>query len=297
MAMRGVIVIPAEPPLRDDDAMDAGRVDTVNDLSWWLRLLAVFAGAVVVWSLVELVVCALLGSGYSRIGHVARAVGVLSGVAVLWVLALRWPSRRATDYGVRLDAAGWRAAGAGALGYLVPWAAASLVVLAATSVTVVMQQDWWVLTGQGAGLLVLVVLYEAIPEELVFRGLLYGTLAERTPVWAAVLGQCVLFCSFGAVIGAARTVDRLVLFALFSLTLGAIRAMTGSVMATIGFHAAFQLVAQLLVGGHWDAVDVSDPDRWYADLAVGLVPLLIGPLLIRLVTISTRRHGDSAWPR
>lgn len=289
--------MPAEPPLRDDDAMDAVRVNTVKELSWWLRMLAVFAGAVVVWSLVEYVVSALLGSGYSRIGHVARAVGVLSGVAVLWMLALRWPSRRATDYGVRLDAAGWRAAGAGALGYLVPWAVASLVVLAATSVTVVLPQNWLVLAGQIAGLLVLVVLYEAIPEELVFRGLLYGTLAERTPVWAAVLGQCVLFCSFGAVIGAARTVDRLVLFALFSLTLGAIRAMTESVMATIGFHAAFQLVAQLLVGGQWAAVDVSDPDRWYADIAVGLAPLLLGPLLISFVLISTRRRRDTSLPR
>lgn len=160
--------MPAEPPLRDDDAMDAVRVNTVKELSWWLRLLAVFAGAVVVWSLVEYVVSALLGSGYSRIGHIARAVGVLSGVAVLWMLALRWPSRRATDYGVRLDAAGWRAAGAGALWYVVPWAVASLVVLAATSVTVVLPQNWLVLAGQIAGLLVLVVLYEAIPEELVF---------------------------------------------------------------------------------------------------------------------------------
>jgi membrane protease YdiL (CAAX protease family) len=235
-----MVMMLAEPALRHDDAMDDVGVDTSKGRWWWLRLLAVFAGAVVVWCLVELVVGALLGSGYSRIGHVARAVGVLAGVALLWMLALRRPPRRPADYGVRLDAAGWRAGGAGALAYLVPWAAASLVVLAAPSVTVVIPREWFVLAGQIAALLVLVVLYEAIPEELVFRGLLYGTLAERWPVWVAVLGQCVLFCSFGAVIGAARTVDRLVLFALFSLTLGAIRAMTGSVMATIGFHAAFQ---------------------------------------------------------
>ena len=61
------------------------------------------------------------------------------------------------------------------------------VVLAATSGTVVIPREWLVLAGLIAAMLVLVVLYEAIPEELVFRGLLDGTLAERWLVSVAVL--------------------------------------------------------------------------------------------------------------
>jgi membrane protease YdiL (CAAX protease family) len=264
--------------LQPDEAQASSNASSWK--AWWLRLVAVFVAALLVWRLADLLVDLTIGPGYTRAGHAARGVAVSAGALLVWLLALRYPPRRAVDYGVRLDRAGWAEAGAGATAYLVPWALATLVMVATTPTAFSAPVGSVAVLGQAALLVLLVLLLEAVPEELVFRGLLYGMLAERLPSWAAVVGQTALFCLFGALIGAATSLDRLVLFALFGLAMGASRAVTGSVLTTIGFHAAFQTVAQLLVGTSWDAVTVTDPDRWYADLAVGLIPLALGPVVL-----------------
>ena len=81
--------------------------------------------------------------------------------------------------------------------------------------------------------------------------------------------------------------ERQLLFLFFALGLGVVRAATGSVFVTIGFHAAFQTVSQLLLGGTWVAVELVDPAGWITDVAVGLAPLVLGPLV--LVAAARRR--------
>ncbi|MEK8105167.1 CPBP family intramembrane glutamic endopeptidase [Micromonospora sp. M12] len=97
---------------------------------------------------------------------------------------------------------------------------------------------------------------EALPEELIFRGYLQRNLVTRLPVWQALVGQAVLFTLFGVLVGAARSFDRIALFLVFALLLGAFRVATGDIWAGIGLHVAFQTVAQLFgdVGAVFDVV-------------------------------------------
>jgi membrane protease YdiL (CAAX protease family) len=105
----------------------------------------------------------------------------------------------------------------------------------------------------GAGVLLLtlylpllVFLYEALPEELIFRGYFYRNLSARYALWISVLAQATLFTLWGAAIGAAGSVDRVVLFFTFSIALGILRVISGNLWAAIGFHLAFQWVTQLV---------------------------------------------------
>ena len=248
--------------------------------SWLIRLLLVFLGSVLIWRGVDLLVAATIAPGYSRPGHVVRALTSSALVVLLLVGVLAWERRKAADYGLVPTRSGLASAGLGALGYLAPWGLASSIILAAGWAELRAPDGFGVAVAQTLAVLVLVLLYEAIPEELIFRGYLYSTLRERLPRWASVLGQSALFCAFGALIGAAVTVERQLLFAFFSLSLGLLRAVSGSVFTTIGFHAAFQTVSQLLVGSSWTAYELVDPDRWYTDIAVALAPLVLGPIAI-----------------
>ncbi len=248
--------------------------------SWLLRLLVVFAGSVFIWRGVDLLVSVAVAPGYSRPGHGGRAVLTFGLVLLMLIAVLARQRAHPRDYGMVPTRAALPFAGLGALGYLVPWGAASLIIVATGSAAVRIPGGLLPALGEIVAVLVLVLLFEAVPEELIFRGYLYQTLRERWPRWASVLGQAVLFCGFGAAIGAALTVDRQLLFGFFALGLGVMRAVSGSVFTTIGFHAAFQTVGQLLVGDSWPAVELIDPGRWYTDLAVGLAPLVLGPVAI-----------------
>jgi hypothetical protein len=127
---------------------------------------------------------------------------------------------------------------------------------------------------------VLVLLFEALPEELVFRGYLYRNLADRFTRWTAVLGQAALFTVWGTLLGTAGSVDRVLLFFSFSLALGALRVVAGSVWAPIGFHVVFQWVSQYL--GAPDGAFVVDGRGtldvvalWFFPIALGTVVLVI----------------------
>lgn len=146
---------------------------------------------------------------------------------------------------------------------------------------------------QAVIVLLLVLAYEAIPEELIFRGLLFSVLRRRLRPWLTVIVQAACFCLFGLAIGAAQNAERLLLFAVFSLALGTIRALTGSVYATIGFHAVFQVITQTVNGPQWSAVDLVDPELWMRDVAFFLAPLVLGPVLVWLVL---RRRSNELRP-
>lgn len=99
-----------------------------------------------------------------------------------------------------------------------------------------------------AALFVLAVIFAPVTEELVFRGWLYTGLRFSWGVWPALLVSSALF--------AAAHYDKTHLYALavfpIGLALGAVRECTGSVKASIFFHAINNLAAfslSMLVGG------------------------------------------------
>jgi len=249
------------------------------------RLVAVFAGALLIWLANGFIATALFGEGYSLPGHVFRAVSTAVLVAaLLWLVLRRWP----LDIGLRPTVARFRRFGVGGAAYAVPFAIGAAVILGLSLAT--LRVDAAALIPQALAVVALVLLFEAIPEELIFRGVIFGTLREKFPTWVTIIAQALLFCLFGALIGAALDVERQVLFFTFSIALGVIRAATGSVYATIGFHLVFQLVTQLTNGPQWTSVQLDDPELWFRDVAFFLAPLVLGQLVVGLGALAWRRR-------
>src|SRR5690606_315451 len=111
-------------------------------------------------------------------------------------------------------------------------------------------------------LVVLVLVYEAFPEELIFRGYVYRNLTAAMASWLAVLVQSLAFAAFGTTLwvvteGWGVLLERLVLFFGMAVVAGCIRLISGSVWATIGWHLAFQVVMQLFLSSQYLEVSVS----------------------------------------
>jgi membrane protease YdiL (CAAX protease family) len=250
---------------------------------WWARLAAAFLLACGVWSLVGGLADAILGFDYSFASHTFRAVTTCALATASLAVLMRWDHTRPSNYGLTVGRQTLVCFGLGAVSYLAPWAVATSTILALNLARIEAAAGPLTVIGQGAALLVLVLLYEAVPEELIFRGYLFQVLAERLPSWLTIVVQALLFCAFGAIIGAAVTVERIVFFFLFSVSLGYLRLVTGTVFATIGFHAMFQLIAQWLLSPQWTSLGLSDPEQWFALVALGLAPFSFAPPLAALV--------------
>ena len=119
----------------------------------------------------------------------------------------------------------------------------------------------------------LVLLAEALPEELVFRGLIQGRLLRMTGSWAAILVQAALFMLFALVIGAVEGLMDASFIATFGVVLGILRVVTGSLWAPIGFHLLF-MTAQQAFGAGWGILESSDP-QLLQTLILAIVPFSV----------------------
>lgn len=267
------------PPLPADAADGRDRPPRLSPRPWWARITAGFLLACLAWLVVRIAADSLFGPEYSVISHVVRAgltlVLVLVGLAAL----LRWERARPSDYGLVYRKGALWALSVGALSYLVPFALAASVVIGFDLAQLEVTGGPLMVLGQGLAVLALVILYEAIPEELIFRGYLFRVLSERLPISLTIVVQAVLFCVAGIIVGAAPTLDRVLLFFVFSLTLGYLRHVTGTVFVTIGFHAMFQLCAQWALGEQWATLTVTDASGWFAIAALGVIPFALAPVV------------------
>lgn len=102
--------------------------------------------------------------------------------------------------------------------------------------------------------------YEALPEELAVRGLIYDVLHLRLSVWQSVLVQALIFIAFSASISLllvmtgispassiAALPSQLILHFFFGIALALIRVWTGSLWAAIGFHLGYLAMARFLL--------------------------------------------------
>ncbi|WP_226924632.1 CPBP family intramembrane glutamic endopeptidase [Georgenia satyanarayanai] len=122
-------------------------------------------------------------------------------------------------------------------------------------------------------LVALVLVYEAVPEELLFRGYVYRNLTATMAPWLAVLVQALVFAAFGTALwvvteGWGVLLDRLVLFAGMEVVTGCVRLVSGSVWATVGWHLAFQVVMQLVLSNQYLEVTVSNETTFVVATAV-----------------------------
>ncbi|MFG3258581.1 CPBP family intramembrane glutamic endopeptidase [Streptomyces sp. NPDC048172] len=265
------------------------------------RVLAVFAGAVLVWLFVFH--GTPLSDDYDRPTHAARAV-LTSLLVVPGVALARRPvlaGRSWTELGLPPPRAGGPRLLLGAATWAVPSALGFALCLGSGLTTLRLAPRTSVAEAVAvAGMLVvLVFLYEALPEELVFRGLLMRLLLDVLRPWQANTAQAALFALYGFLIGAATSPDRLLVFFVFGLVLGTFRLATGNIWAGIGFHLAFQTVAQL-VEGDGAAFDVEGAGA-LGVLALGALPFALGPTLLAsflalLSVRALRRRGRPGRP-
>lgn len=125
-----------------------------------------------------------------------------------------------------------------------------------------------------------VLLSEAIPEELVFRGYLMSVLSEKIHDWWTIVTQAALFTGLALALRGWTGVSDLSLFIGMGIGLGYMRAVSGSVWLTVGFHAMFQTGSQLLFTHD---VLTFNGSLTIAMIALGAVPFALGAILTALL--------------
>jgi membrane protease YdiL (CAAX protease family) len=251
----------------------------------WTAVLAVFLGKTQFAVL-------LFGPDYTVSRHIVMALTSTALTVPLIVLARRYLDREPfAGLGLAIDLSALRPLFVGALAWLAPFALALATCLALGLVEIRAVAPWSEILAFVPLLLVLVFLLEALPEELAFRGYLQTNLGRLLAPWLAVAAQAALFGSWGVALWLVTSggLDPLhaSLFYVMGALLGALRIITGSVWTGIGFHLAFQTMAQLLLNaerGHF-AIDGA---FWLQVIALGAVPFSLAvPIVERFYRDTT----------
>lgn len=235
----------------------------------WVLLLAAFQGKTQFATLV-------FGHDYALDRHIVMAVLSTALVVPLIILARRYLDRESfATLGLAYDRSAIRPFLVGAISWLVPFALSFGTLLAFGLVEIRALAPLSDILAFIPLLILLVLLLEALPEELAFRGYIQTNLGTMLEPRLAVTVQAALFGSWGVAMWLISSggIDPLhaSLFYVMGAVLGAMRIITGSVWTGIGFHVAFQTAAQLLLNverGHF-AIDGA---FWLQVIALGAVP-------------------------
>ena len=260
-----------------------------------LRISAVLIAASLIWLSLPLInnALGLEGEGGGDLAHWVNALVAFSlAVPMVW-LARRYLDRRPwSGLGLSGPREAWRPLLLGVLAWTLP-AAVGLALALALGVSITPNAPPGEMVLTVLVLVLLVLVYEAVPEELIFRGYLYRNLNTAMSAWLTVVVQAALFTLFGTALwvvisGWDVLGERLPLFFGMGLVMGCIRLVTGSVWACVGFHLAFQVVAQALLGGNLFVVD----DAATATGTVLLLPLVLGVSVTMALSRKTGNWSD-----
>lgn len=251
----------------------------------YLRVAIVWGAMLAIWLAVAQLRQLGFGAGYTLAGHVVSAIVTVILAVPAVVAARRWLDGGTLEgIGFELSPKAIRPFLVGALAFLLPSAIGFALVLGMGWASVLPTASWAEILLFVPVLMVLVFLFEALPEELAFRGYIYQALAERRSRLVAVVVQAVLFSLWGAllwiVVNGTVAVDRIVFFLAIGFVLGLVRVATGSVWAAIGLHTAFQTVAQLVLNverGHFAVTDVGTLQF----VALGIVPFSLAVVIVQ----------------
>lgn len=206
-------------------------------------------------------------------------LSVLVAIAII-VLVRRVERRSLRVVGLTSAAGDLRAFALGVAAWTLPAAVTFLVLalLGSPLRVTASAADFWLVLGL---LFLAVLLSEAIPEELVFRGYVSAVLAERLSPWWVIGVQTVLFVATAILLrGDINPLD-VSLFAAMGFVLGYVRHVTGSVWTAVGIHVAFQTAAQLVLTQR--VIEFGGPPE-LAMLALGAVPFTAVAILVQTVT-------------
>ncbi|WP_242069708.1 CPBP family intramembrane glutamic endopeptidase [Paenibacillus dendritiformis] len=145
-------------------------------------------------------------------------------------------------------------------------------------------------------------LYEALPEELGLRGMLYDLLRHRFAAWLAVLFQIILFILvpitvtqlqvlFGLAPGNIINMPYIILILSFGICLQLLRLWTGSLWASIGFHLAYLEIMRFTILPHQYGGPIITFNESVPGLG-GLITMsmiIVGGIIVSLVILGAKR--------
>lgn len=213
-------------------------------------------------------------------------------IAVILCLIRGADGGRMRDAGLTSPRTGWRLAVWGALLWTVP-AAATFGVLGLLGAPLTVTVPGPELVRTVLLLLLAVLVAEAVPEEAVFRGYIMHALGVVARGWWGIIAQALLFTLFGAVLRQSWNPVDLSLFLVMGIGFGWLRLLTGSIWMSVGFHAAFQTGAQLVLTHE---VLSFDGGTGTAMLALGMLPFTVAAAVTSALGIPRAVHEGSRAP-
>ena len=226
---------------------------------------------------------------------------VATGLVVPPILYLYQHVYRLTGVKPKKPVYSWKSGYHFITGVLLAIVLTSLGFIIATSQGWIIIEQWHTPDHWFAALLInslFAFLYEALPEELALRGMLYDVLRHRFSTWLAVLFQTLLFAcvpiavhQMAAIFGSATDesihLGYIIGILFFGICLQLLRLWTGSLWTTIGFHIAYLEINRFVIG--------SDDIVTYHDLVLGagggfiVLMLLIGCIIVSLFILGAKR--------
>lgn len=262
-----------------------------------LRVGVVFAGAAAIWLLIVYVNVVLLHNDDSlAVRLLNAALASTLGVTLVVVARRHLDHRRFDGLGLTITRKAWIPFAVGVAAFLLPSLAGLGIAILAGWIRLSLAVSPSDLLASVAMLVLTVFLYEALPEELIFRGYLYRNLSAAAPPWLAALGQAILFALFGTALwvltsGWGVLVERGAIFLFMAIVLGIIRIVSGSVWTCIGFHWAFQLTAQTLLGPN---IEARGPVELFGIVTAFVLGTMVVSLMLRRRANWTRPEVDLA---
>ena len=258
-----------------------------------VRIGLVLAAGVGIWDLMSWLTANLYGGQLTIPVRLANAA-LISGLAIpMVILVRRYLDRRAwSGIGLGMSARAWRPFLIGVLAFLAPSALGLLIALATGWLSLQAHVPMAHILGWAALLVVLVFFFEALPEELIFRGYLQRNLTTVMAPWLAAIAQAVLFAVFGTALWVASEgwgvlAERGIMFLAMAVVLGLLRIQTGSVWTPVGFHLAFQVVAQTVLS-----------QRVGTDNEPGLmIAAIISAFVLGTTVVALLHRTEANWSR
>lgn len=207
-----------------------------------LRLGAVTIALILIWR----GALGLLGGSYEPARHLLGGAIISAAVLAVVFLALRADRLPWRTIGHHAATANLRAFALGAGLWLLPALLGTVLCVALGWSSITLQSTPAALLAALPPLALGVFLVEALPEELAVRGYLQGMVARRAAQWVALLVQMMLFVAFAWAVGALGSMQQWMFVPGFGLILGIVRALAGSVWASMGVHFAWMTATQLL---------------------------------------------------
>ncbi|MBZ6489449.1 CPBP family intramembrane glutamic endopeptidase [Priestia aryabhattai] len=223
---------------------------------------------------------------------------VMSGLVVPTILYFYQRVYRLTDTHPKKLVYSWKSAYHFITGVLLAIVLASLGFIIASFQGWIVIEQWHTPNHWFTALMIntiIAFLYEALPEELALRGMVYDVLRHRFVAWLAVLGQTLLFLSVPIVVnqiqatvglapGNSINLPYVLVILCFGICLQLLRIWTKSLWATIGFHLTYLEISRFAISQN--GYDVP-PILTYHDSLLGLGGVfIVGMIIVGGIVVS-----------